>query len=171
MARRMKNTSTPDDDTLLQDLAADQIFRMIRRVEQAGRDEGSSANGEGSVLRPHTGELPAGTGWGAGGTERRPISIPLTTSTAGQKDKSTPAAGTDESDTDESAADSVATETTTSPMRPVIARQKATISIPVPQHPPNQSRGILMQLFIVAICLAAVAMLVYLFFPGLFRFG
>ncbi len=166
MARRMQNTSTPDDDTLLRELAADQIFRMIRRVEQDERYKGSSANGEGAA-------------WGAGGAGRRPISIPLTTSTAGQKDKPTPAPGTDEPDANESEADPVATETTTSPIKPVIARQKATINIPAPplravvgpQHPPVRSSGVLVQIFIVAMGLAAVALLVYLFFPGLFRFG
>ena len=100
MARRMQNTSTQDDDTLLRELAADQILRMTRRVEQDGRYKGSSANGEGAVLRPTVGS-PAGAVQSAGGAGRRPISIPFTTSTAGQKDKPTPAAGTDEPDADE----------------------------------------------------------------------
>ena len=101
MARRMQNTSTRDDDTLLRELAADQIVRMMRRVEQDERYKGSSASGEGAVLRPHTGRLSVGTAQDAGGAGRRPISIPFTASTAGQKDKPTPAAGTDEPDADE----------------------------------------------------------------------
>ncbi len=86
MARRWQNTSTPDDDTLLRDLAADQISRLTRKVEQDPTYKGSSANGEDAVLRPPvpTDPLWAGAGLrptvgsvrGAGGEGRRGIPIP-----------------------------------------------------------------------------------------------
>ncbi len=86
MARRWQNTSTSDDDTLLRDLAADQISRLTRKVEQDPTYKGSSANGEGAVLRPPvpTDPLWAGAVRGAGGEGRRGIPIPSVASGPGE---------------------------------------------------------------------------------------
>lgn len=186
MARRWQNTSTPDDDTLLRELAGNQISRLTREIEQDSTYKGSSVDREGALRV-------------AGDEGRRAIPIPSVVS-GSVESKSPSEAGadaqvarihTDEESilgyiagknsthqmveqpaTDESSANLVATtETPPESIKPVIARRRVAISIPFPQRPPSRARGILVQILIVTMGLVGMAMLAYLFWPNLFVMG